>query len=94
MQRRTAFTSAVEQWRAIRTEFEIVREAAYELAEHETHGQLLNKRGKKAGVDAYSLFIGNEARAFAYASEELIEHWRRHPRLTFAEFESQTSEAA
>jgi hypothetical protein len=40
-----------------------------------------------------SLFKGPDVRARAYASEELIEHWERHPRMTFEAFEAQWMEA-
>lgn len=83
------FALAASHWRSLQAEYETYREGAYERAETECNGVLLNQRGKKAGIDPYSLFMGNEARAHAYASEELIEHWSRHPRLTFAEFERQ-----
>ncbi|WP_349862617.1 hypothetical protein [Leifsonia sp. WHRI 6310E] len=83
------FALAASSWRSMRAEYEIYREGAYERAETDCNGVLLNARGKKAGVDPYSLFMGNEARALAYASEELVDHWARHPRLTFAAFERQ-----
>ncbi|MFJ3394011.1 hypothetical protein [Leifsonia aquatica] len=81
------FAFAAEEWRLLREEFELVREAAFALAQDETHGVMLNARGKRARIDPYSLFIGNHARAHAYASPELIEHWRSHPRPVFAQFE-------
>lgn len=84
------FAAAARHWAAVRAEFEIQRENAYARAETECHGVLLNARGKRAGVDPYSLFIGSNTRAYAYASEELIEHWARYPRLTFTAFERQT----
>lgn len=84
-----SFDAAVRQWRTLRADFEILREAAYERAETECNGALLNDRGRRAGIDPYSLFMGTRARAYAYASEELIDHWKVYPRLTFAEFESQ-----
>lgn len=83
------FGFAAEAWRAIRADFEVYREGAYELAETETNGVLLNERGKAAGIDPYSLFIGPEVRAYAYASEELIDHWTRWGRMTFTEWERQ-----
>lgn len=86
------FEAAIREWRYLRAEYEISREAAYVRAETECNGALLNARAKKAGIDAYSLFMGPEVRALAYASEELVEHWRRYPRLTFAEFEEQQLE--
>ena len=83
------FALAADEWRRMKEQYDLYHEAAYEQAETACNGVLLNERGKKAGVDAYSLFKGPWARARAYASEELIEHWSRHPRLTVAEFERQ-----
>lgn len=92
MSRSPIWAAAIAQWRQVRAEFELLREAAYELAETECNGVLLNARGKKAGIDAYSLFIGSDTRAYAYASDELKEHWARRPRITFESFERQSSE--
>jgi hypothetical protein len=86
------FAAAAAMWRQTRAEFEIVRENAYQRAADECNGVLLNARGKRADIDPYSLFIGSEVRAHAYASEELLEFWRSHPRLTYAEFERQYTE--
>ena len=83
-----AFLAAVAQWRAARAEFELVREAAYLAAENATRGVLLNALGRQRGIDPWSLFIGPEASARLYASEELLDWWDNgHPRLTFAAFE-------
>lgn len=86
----TIFATAARQWRTVRAEFENYREGAYLRAETACNGALLNERGKRAGINAYSLFIGPEVRALAYASEELVEHWRQYPRMTFAQFEAET----
>lgn len=83
------FAQAVARWHYVRAEFEIFRENAYRRANDDLGGVLLNARGKKAGLDPYSLFIGPAARAYAYASEELVEHWQRYPRMTFEQFERQ-----
>lgn len=82
-------SDAIEQWRQCREEFENYRLAAFDAAEAVTHGKLLNRRGKRAQIDPYTLFIGNHAHAYAYASEELIEHWRSHPRPVYEHFERQ-----
>jgi hypothetical protein len=55
-------------------------EHAYVQAERATNGYMLNKAGGANGIDERSLFTGPESRARRYASEELIEHWRTHPR--------------
>jgi hypothetical protein len=83
------FAQAVALWRACRVEYGDYLESAYALAEHETNGALLNARGRAKGVDAFSLFSGTEVRALAYASEELVQHWQRHPRITYTSFEKQ-----
>lgn len=80
---------AIHTWRACRDEFELHRLTEYELAERATNGYMLNARGRAAGIDPLSLFMGNEARAAAYASEELLAHWETRPRPTFAKFERQ-----
>jgi hypothetical protein len=79
----------IELHKRIRAEFEEHRTAAYEAADEACRGHLLNDRGRRAGIDAWDLFIGNEARARAYASEELLEHWVTHPRVTIAAYEQQ-----
>lgn len=84
-----AFKLAVEQYHAIRGEYEVVLVAAYDLAADATNGAMVNRRGEAAGVSDWDLFRHHEAFAMAYASEELIEHWARHPRPTFAAFERQ-----
>jgi hypothetical protein len=85
-----SFGFARDQWRALRDEFENVRAAAYERAVDDTNGALLNARGRAKGIDAWDLFIGPAVRANAYASDELREHWAKHGRLTFAEYERQS----
>ena len=57
-------------------------EAAWRDAENATRGNMLNRRGREAGVNERSLFRGSEARARKYASEELLNYWEHHPRPT------------
>lgn len=80
-------TEAFSAWRECRAEYDDTLYAQYEAAEEATRGALLNARGRANGIDPFSLFMGNERRALAYASEELVEHWDSHPRVTFAAFE-------
>jgi hypothetical protein len=56
-------------------------------AEAGTKGNMLNRRGREAGVNERTLFTGTEARARKYASDELLEWWEHHPRPTEAYFE-------
>ncbi len=81
--------SAFADWREVREEYEEVRTRAYMAAEEATNGALLNARGRAAGIDPGSLFMGNDVRARAYASPELLEHWEQHPRVTYADYERQ-----
>ena len=90
MKRRSPFLrDAFDALADLRMEFEDYRLMAYERASEVCRGRLLNARGMKARIDSYSLFIGNRTRAEAYASEELLEHWARYPRMTWEAFERQ-----
>lgn len=82
---RDAFTA----WRECRADYDNTLYAQYDAAEEATNGAMLNARGREKGVDPFTLFMGNERRALAYASEELVEHWQSHPRVTFSKFEKQ-----
>jgi hypothetical protein len=55
-------------------------------AERATKGNMLNRRGREAGIDERSLFRGPESRARKYASEELLNYWEDNPRPTEAYF--------
>lgn len=76
-------------WRECRAEYDETLYTQYMAAEEATNGAMLNARGRQEGIGPFTLFMGNETRALAYASEELAEHWQSHPRITFAKFERQ-----
>lgn len=80
------FAYAMQLREAAREAFDDHKHAAYLRAEEATNGRMLNARGERNGIDAFDLFEGNEATARAYASPELLEHWRSHTRPTFARF--------
>jgi len=80
-------SEAFSAWRECRAEYDDILYAQFVAAEEATRGAMLNARGREKGIDPLSLFMGTELRARAYASEELIEHWEQHPRITFAKFE-------
>lgn len=65
---------------------------AYNKALEATAGVLVNHAGKELHIDGYSLFRSPKAYARQYASEELLEHWQNHPRLTMKEYEVQWME--
>jgi hypothetical protein len=80
-QRRTARATARRLERAEAVERE------WAQAEAATKGNMLNRRGREAGVDERTLFTGPESRARKYASEELLNYWEHHPRPTEAYFQ-------
>lgn len=81
------FERALADWREARAEFERYMLDAYEKAAEACRDVLVNARGRARGIEPMSLFMGNRARAYCYASEELVEWWREHPRVPFVEFE-------
>lgn len=83
------FDVATAQWRRMRAEYQDVLDAQYAAAEHTCNGNLVNARGRAAGVTGMDVFTGPPNVVTAYASDELAEHLRNHPRLTLAEFERQ-----
>jgi hypothetical protein len=84
-----AFATAIDTWRECRAAYELHLESQTLAAENSCNGNLLNRRGRAAGIDPRSLFLGPQRRAEAYPTEELLEFWRTHPRVTFAQFERQ-----
>ena len=79
--------AALERWRECRNEFELYLEAQHARAQEDTGGALLNSRGREAGISSWSLFYGPAQRMRAYASEELLEWFAKHGRMTFEQFE-------
>lgn len=73
----------------MRTAYGDYIEAHILAAETATNGRLLSARGRAAGVTVERLFFGSASFAQAYASEELLDYWRQHPRMTVAQFEAQ-----
>lgn len=83
------FERALADWREARAAFDDYLLSAYEAAADACRDALVNAAGRAKGIDPMSLFMGNRARAYAYASEELIEFWDENPRMPFVEFEKQ-----
>lgn len=69
-----------------REDYEAYVVERYVQAETDCRGHLLNRAGRAADVDPYSLFSGRYARVRRYGSEELREWFGRHGRLTWTEF--------
>lgn len=73
---------AVDEWRD-----EVYRQWLH--AESATNGYMLNKAGKRKGIDERRLFTGNQRLVDRYASDELREYFDAHPRPTRARFDAQ-----
>lgn len=82
------------KWDTVRDEWLLYVEAQYAAAEEATRGNLLSRSrrdefGKKYGWRAVAQMLFSDlhaAGAYYYASEELVDWWRAHPRLTWNEF--------
>lgn len=61
----------------------------YLAAVEATAGVLVNKAGREASIDGFTLFSGPLSRAQKYASEELLEFWEKNPRRNLSQFEEQ-----
>ena len=59
----------------------------YDLALEKCSGVLVNKAGRADNIDGYSLFTGTQHKAYKFASEELLEFWEKHPRLSLEDYE-------
>lgn len=81
------WSHAGSQWRAMRRDFQDVLEAEYARAVDETAGNMVNARGRAKGVTSMDVFTGSWNIVAAYASDELKEHLRLHPRTTLQAFE-------
>lgn len=82
------FAEATALWREMKSEYDAHQEDAFWKAEEATNGYMVNRRGKADGIADRSLFSGPAARAYRYASEELLAHWAEHPRQSLSEFEA------
>src|ERR1022692_4706185 len=63
--------------------------AQFVAAEAATRGFMLNRRGRAAAIEPWSLWSGPATRAMAYASYELAEFWSANARLTVSEYRRQ-----
>lgn len=83
------FEIAALLWSQMKDDWTDVLEADYRRAEESTNSCLLTAEAIRCGVDSFSLFTGPAARAYRFASEELLAHWESHPRRSREEFEQQ-----
>lgn len=70
-----------------REEYDLYVENAMLQAENDLNGALFSKEGRHLGIATATLFTGRLTRR--YASEELLEWWTQHPRLTWTQFRAQ-----
>jgi hypothetical protein len=85
---------AFAEQKRLRAELGMMRLQAYIDAEAATNGALLNREGRRRRIDPMSLFTHNRYYANRYASDELLEWWQDHPRITYPDYEQQSYEPA
>lgn len=81
------FAAAAAEWKRLRLEFDDYLDAVVLAAEADLNGVLLNRLGRRRGIDARSLFYGPFSRVEKYASEELYAWFQENGRVTWTEFE-------
>lgn len=74
------------RWDEAVTEWLDYAHAQWLAAEQACRGHLLSKAGHTAGINPRDLWTGTTARAARYASEELLDFWDRHPRITRTQY--------
>lgn len=86
--RRDRAARAAAERERIRAEWHDAAYADYLAAEEECRGELVNPAGVAAGVpDGFALWSGPLTVALKYATEELRDWWKEHPRVTFTEYQ-------
>lgn len=83
------FQTAAILWRDMSEDWHTQIEADYERAARVIGGAMLTAEARRLGITEHSLFRGPAARAYRFASPELIEWWESHPRRTRDTFESE-----
>jgi len=73
----------------IRHRFKQETARQYVEAEDATRGHMLTRQGEAKGIDPANLFVGPEARARKWASDELKEWWDQNGRLTLESYTDQ-----
>lgn len=78
-----------ERRAAARAEYDRYVDMMWLAAEQECNGYLLSRAGKRANANPVKLWSMADRLAYRYASEELLDFWGRHGRLTYAEWQQQ-----
>lgn len=74
-------------WLRVSAEWHDFAYAQYLAADSECRGELLSKAGEKAGIIPWpALWHGPMTQARKYASDELLEFWDDHPRMTVSQY--------
>lgn len=83
-----------DEHKRLRADFDDHLDAMYRAAEVDTNGVLLNRLGRRQGIDARSLFYGPFSRVEKYASEELYAWFAADDkrRMTWEQFEKMVLE--
>lgn len=81
------FTYAAELYATMRADFELTVEAAYQAAEKQTGGAVLNRQGRAEGIDPYSLMTGPWSRVVKYGAPELVQWAEDFGRPSVTQFE-------
>ena len=85
--RSAIFAHAAELHAPMQRDLALVREAQYAAAVDACNGNLVNARGRAAGVTSWDVFTGGRHLVTAYGTDELRDHLAAHPRTTLAAFE-------
>ncbi len=92
--KRSRFRSVIVEWALTqrdecRADYELLLMAEHERAAEACRGRLLSAKAMRDRRSSFDLFLGNQTRARAWASEELLRYWDDHPRPNFEDFENQ-----
>lgn len=80
------FEAAAQLSRQLTQDWHADVERRIRAADDDTYGYMVTREGRARGVTAWDLFTGPASRT-RYATRELQDHWRAHPRITRARFE-------
>lgn len=83
------FQTAALLWRDMSEDYRDAIEADFIRASRVIGGAMLTTEARRMGITEHSLFRGPAARAYRFASPELIEWWENHPRRDRATFENE-----
>lgn len=84
------FAYAASLWRSMRQDYELAVQADFDKASELIGGAMVNADGLRLGVTEESLFFGPPARAYRFASDDLLAYWEAvAPRRRLDDYEAQ-----